>query len=103
MERLPRRSAARLLIKIQDEIDPQIRIATPDGDFWMGSDSAARSLKQAFLLGRSTPSMRHIGNHPNCPLSGLKRLFGLSARMSLAGGASGCARERPSNRVAERL
>ncbi len=48
MERLPRdpvtfreiveadlRRAARLLIKIQDEIDPQVRIATPEGDYWI--------------------------------------------------------------------
>jgi len=29
------RRAARLLIKIQDEIDPQIRIATSEGDYWI--------------------------------------------------------------------
>ena len=29
------RRAARLLIKVQDEIDPQFRIATPDGDYWL--------------------------------------------------------------------
>ena len=29
------RRAARLVIKIQDEIDPQIRIATPEGDYWI--------------------------------------------------------------------
>jgi hypothetical protein len=45
MERLPHlesfrdfveadlRRAARLIIKVQDELDPQIRIATPEGDF----------------------------------------------------------------------
>ena len=27
------RRAARLVIKVQDEIDPQIRIGTPEGDF----------------------------------------------------------------------
>jgi len=27
------RRAARLVIKVQDEIDPQVRIATPEGDF----------------------------------------------------------------------
>ncbi len=26
--------AARLIIKIQDEIDPQIRVRTPEGDYW---------------------------------------------------------------------
>ena len=30
------RRAARLIIKIQDEIDPQFRIATPEGDYWIG-------------------------------------------------------------------
>ena len=29
------RRAARLVIKVQDEIDPQIRIATPEGDYWI--------------------------------------------------------------------
>ena len=29
------RRAARLIIKIQDELDPQFRIATPEGDFWI--------------------------------------------------------------------
>jgi hypothetical protein len=29
------RRAARLVIKIQDEIDPQFRFATPEGDYWM--------------------------------------------------------------------
>ena len=29
------RRAARLIIKIQDEIDPQFRISTPDGDYWL--------------------------------------------------------------------
>jgi len=44
MERLPQvrnfrdiveadlRGAARLVLKVQDEIDPQVRIATPEGD-----------------------------------------------------------------------
>jgi hypothetical protein len=29
------RRAARLLIKVQDEIDPQFRVATPEGDYWL--------------------------------------------------------------------
>ena len=29
------RRAARLVIKNQDEIDPQFRIATPEGDYWV--------------------------------------------------------------------
>ena len=31
------RRAARLIIKIQDEIDPQWRIATPTGDWWIAT------------------------------------------------------------------
>ena len=27
------RRAARLIIKVQDEVDPQFRIATPEGDY----------------------------------------------------------------------
>jgi len=29
------RRAARLVIKVQDEIDPQFRIAAPEGDYWV--------------------------------------------------------------------
>jgi hypothetical protein len=48
MDRLPRdpatfrelveadlRRAARLIVKVQDELDPQLRIATPEGDYWI--------------------------------------------------------------------
>ena len=29
------RRGARLIVKVQDEIDPQFRIATPEGDYWL--------------------------------------------------------------------
>lgn len=29
------RRGARLIVKVQDEIDPQFRIATPEGDYWI--------------------------------------------------------------------
>ena len=29
------RRAVRLITKLQDEIDPQFRIATPEGDYWI--------------------------------------------------------------------
>lgn len=29
------RRAARLIVRVQDEIDPQFRIATPEGDYWL--------------------------------------------------------------------
>lgn len=43
------RRAARLIVKIQDEIDPQIRMATPEGDYHMaltlpGDDYGRRTL-----------------------------------------------------------
>lgn len=31
------RRGARLIIKVQDEIDPQFRIATPEGDYWIAA------------------------------------------------------------------
>jgi hypothetical protein len=45
------RCAARLLIKIQDEIDPQVRIATPEGDFWIAvTDYGRRNVFRALSL-----------------------------------------------------
>lgn len=29
------RRAARLIIKVQDELDPQFRVASPEGDYWL--------------------------------------------------------------------
>jgi hypothetical protein len=31
------RRAARLLVKVQDEIDPQLRVATKEGDYWIAA------------------------------------------------------------------
>jgi hypothetical protein len=36
------RRAARLIIKVQDEIDPQFRFSTPEGDYHTGRDASAR-------------------------------------------------------------
>lgn len=49
------RRAARLIIKIQDEIDPQIRIATPEGDFHIAitlppDDYGRRNVLRALAL-----------------------------------------------------
>ena len=47
------RRAARLVIKVQDEIDPQWRIATPSGDWWIattlpkGDDHGRRTILRA--------------------------------------------------------
>lgn len=45
--------AARLLVKVQDEIDPQFRIATPEGDFYIAmtleAEVAARELQLGVL------------------------------------------------------
>jgi hypothetical protein len=48
------RRAARLVIKIQDEIDPQLRIATPGGDYHLAvmlpSDPHVRRVKRVSFL-----------------------------------------------------
>ncbi|MEQ1717216.1 MAG: hypothetical protein ABL907_14740 [Hyphomicrobium sp.] len=40
------RRAARLIVEVQDEVDPQLRIATPEGDYWLAvtlpTDDAGR-------------------------------------------------------------
>ena len=47
------RRAGRLIIKVQDEIDPQWRIATPSGDWWIattlptGDDHGRRNILRA--------------------------------------------------------
>ena len=38
------RRAARLVIKVQDEIDPQFRIATPEGDYSLAVTLPARAV-----------------------------------------------------------
>jgi len=63
MERLPRdpqnlreiveadlRRAARLVIKIQDEIDPQVRIATPEGDYFIAVTLPADPYQRKVVL-----------------------------------------------------
>ena len=49
------RRAARLVIKVQDEIDPQVRIATPEGDFHIAitlphDDYGRRTILRALAL-----------------------------------------------------
>ncbi len=46
------RRAARLMIAVQDEIDPQLRIATPDGDYWLGVTLPAAADERAAMLRR---------------------------------------------------
>ena len=46
------RRAGRLVVKVQDEIDPQLRIATPEGDYWIAAtlppdDYARRTIFRA--------------------------------------------------------
>ena len=45
------RRAARLVIKIQDEIDPQFRIATPEGDYWIAMQLPPQESERHILLG----------------------------------------------------
>jgi hypothetical protein len=44
--------AQRLILRVQDEIDPQFRIASPEGDWWIGMtlDSDLRKREQQMLL-----------------------------------------------------
>jgi len=44
------RRAARLIIKIQDEIDPQFRIATREGDYWIAVTLPAEAHDRARML-----------------------------------------------------
>jgi hypothetical protein len=44
------RRAARLVIKIQDEIDPQVRIATPEGDYFIAVTLPADPYQRKVIL-----------------------------------------------------
>ena len=47
--------AQRLILKVQDEIDPQFRIASPEGDWWIGmtlDDDVGEREKQMRLVSR---------------------------------------------------
>lgn len=46
------RRAARLVIKVQDEIDPQLRIATPEGDYWIAATLPADDYGRQTMLRR---------------------------------------------------
>ena len=45
------RRAARLIIKIQDELDPQFRIATPEGDYWIALQLPHDENERKIILG----------------------------------------------------
>ncbi len=45
------RRAARLIIKVQDELDPQFRLATPEGDYWLAINFPADLDGRKKLLG----------------------------------------------------
>lgn len=46
------RRAAGLVIKIQDEIDPQFRIATPEGDYWLAVTMPGEGTERTAMLRR---------------------------------------------------
>lgn len=46
------RRAARLVIKVQDEIDPQFRIATPEGDYWLAVTLSGEATERNSMLRR---------------------------------------------------
>lgn len=70
------RRAARLVIKVQDEIDPQLRIATPDGDYWIAvtlphDDDGRRTILQAlatFMVWKSARAFTFAAElaEPDC-------------------------------------
>ena len=51
------RRAARLIIKVQDEIDPQFRIATPEGDYWLAVTLPRETRERMMMLRRVSAFM----------------------------------------------
>ena len=51
------RRAARLIIKVQDEIDPQFRIATPEGDYHLAVTLARDPRDRMMMLRRVSAFM----------------------------------------------
>ena len=55
--RLRLRRAARLIIKVQDEIDPQFRIATSEGDYWLAVTLPREPRERMMMLRRVSAFM----------------------------------------------
>ena len=51
------RRAARLIIRVQDEIDPQFRIATPEGDYWLAVTLPSETRERTMMLRRVSAFM----------------------------------------------
>jgi hypothetical protein len=51
------RRAARLIIKVQDEIEPQFRIATPEGDCWLAVTLPTDARERTMMLRRVSAFM----------------------------------------------
>jgi hypothetical protein len=51
------RRAARLVIAVQDEIDPQFRIATPEGDYWLAVTLPTEEYERKSMLRRVSTFM----------------------------------------------
>ena len=51
------RRAARLVIKVQDEIDPQFRFATPRGDYWIAVTLPGDDYERTAMLRRLSTFM----------------------------------------------
>lgn len=49
--------AARLIIQVQDEVDPQLRIATPRGDYWIALTLASDDYERKAMLRRLSTFM----------------------------------------------
>jgi hypothetical protein len=46
------RRAARILIQVQSKLDPQFRIATPEGDYWLAAPIPTDKQRRAAMLDR---------------------------------------------------
>ena len=51
------RRAARLVINVQDEIDPQFRMATPEGDYWIAVTLPSDAYERSRMLRRLSTFM----------------------------------------------
>jgi hypothetical protein len=51
------RRAARLIMRVQDEIDPQFRVATPEGDYWLAVTLPRETPERMMMLRRISAFM----------------------------------------------
>ena len=59
------RRATRLIIKVQDEIDPQFRFSTPEGDYHLAVTLPADDYERRTMLEHFPHDVGH-GRYPAC-------------------------------------